>query len=183
MAKLNTKLNDGSVNEIHINGTSDSDKVVTQNEVRDYAFTPLIQGMITGDVIDLDCANKNFFDIYLNRDITRINLPINAINGETYRVQIRQDGTGGRFVRWGNKDIFKYLEVSIYQSGGEIELYIEDGTFNWSVLRADAGRKSFINLDGFNYENNNIAGLKVKSFDESSNLVIHLIGKFTMMKM
>jgi len=76
------------------------------SEIKKAVYKPLVEGMMTGDVIDLDCDGKNFFDIYLNRDVTRINLPTNVINGEIYRVQIRQDGTGGRAVQWGNKDTF-----------------------------------------------------------------------------
>jgi len=154
------------------NGTTWYDIFDDELGIKTKAFKVNVDSGLSGDVIDLDCLdNTNFFDIYLDRPMTRINMPTNVVNGQSYKVQIRQDGVGGRFVRWGNKDTFKYLEVSIYQSGGEIELYIKDGTFDWSVLRADAGRKSFINLDGFAYENNNLAGLKVKSFDESSNLI------------
>jgi len=139
--------NDGDINGIIVSGTTlkkeESGSIVADNldistgttfnsetikALQNNIYKPNIEGSLSGDVIDLDCDGKNFFDIYLDRPVTRINMPTNVVNGETYRVQIRQDGTGGRFIKWGNKDIFDFLEVSIYQSAGEIELYIEDGT-------------------------------------------------------
>ncbi len=139
--------------------------------IKDGVFEADVVSVLSGDVITPDGNDGNFFDIYLDRPVTRITMPVNIRNGETYRFQVRQDMTGGRVIKWGSKDVYDNLDAEIYQSGGELEIYITDGTFDWSKLMASAGRKSFINLKGFVYENNNIGGLKVKSFDESSDLI------------
>ncbi len=146
----------------------------TETSVKDDAFKVNVDGGLSGDVVDLDCSdNTNFFDIYLNRPVTRINLPLNARNGEIYRVQVRQDMTGGRAITWGNKDTFTGLNTSlnIGMGGSTILLYIHSGTFDWSTLRAQAGRKSYIQVEGFANSVNNFDGLKVSSFDESAGLI------------
>ncbi len=126
---------------------------------------------LSGDVINLDAETYNFFDIYLDRPMTRINLPTNPINGFTYRVQVRQDMTGGRFLKWGNLDSFTSLNASIEQGVGEIVVTVHSGTFDWTTLRADAGRKSFINIAGFTNNVNNMDSIKLKSFDESAGTI------------
>ena len=183
--------NDGSINGIIVSGTTlkkegvasiisnnlDIPSGTTFNDDTNIAlqtnvFAPQVESMMFGDTLDLDCENKNFFDIYLNRDVTRINLPTNVINGLTYRVQIRQDAVGGRAIQWGNKDTFTGLNVSINTGmGGTIILYIHSGTFDWSVLRDNPGRKSYIQTEGFVNNVNNFDGMKVSSFDESAGTI------------
>jgi len=137
--------------------------------VKDVAFEPSVDSL-SGDTVTPDGSNGNFFDIYLDRPMTRITMPDNFRNGETYRFQIRQDGAGGRFLRWGDKDTFTGLNASINtgMGGATLIIYVHSGTFDWDVLRADAGRKSFINSSGFSNNVNNISGLKLVSFDESA---------------
>ncbi len=159
------------------NGTAWNDiftaSSVDETFVKNNAFDVNVESALSGDTIDLDCSdNTNFFDIYLDRPFTRINLPTNARNGEVYRVQIRQDGTGGRFLKWGNKDTFTGLNASINTGmGGTIILYVHSGTFDWSKLRADAGRKSFIDVAGFINNVNTFNGVKLSSFDESAGTI------------
>ena len=144
---------------------------VVDNEsiIKTTTFKPSVDTLL-GDVVTPDGANGNFFDVYLNRPMTRITMPDNFRNGETYRFQIRQDGTGGKFLRWGDYDTFTDLNVSVNtgMGGTTLIIYVNSGTFDWNVLRAGAGRKSFINLGGFANNVNNINGLKLVSFDESA---------------
>ncbi len=127
---------------------------------------------LSGDVITIDASEDNFFDIYLDRPVTRINLPTAINSGENIRFQIRQDMTGGRHIIWGNFDEFTGLTCDLWQGMGGINIEITSGAFDWSVLRNAPGRKSFINLSGFSDNINNIQGLKITDFSEVGGYII-----------
>jgi len=83
---------------------SDVNSNFSEASIKDVAFANNVVSTVSGDIITPDGADGNFFDIYLNRPTTNINMPINIRSGETYRFQVRQDMVGGRVIKWGSKD-------------------------------------------------------------------------------
>ncbi len=158
----------GKTVELYTDGSNWLVLTEKKNNITDAVFKPNVDPAMSGDVLDIDGSRGNFFDIYLNRPLTRINMPINLINGKPYKFQIRQDHIGGRAIKWGSLHLFTGLNVECYHGMGDITLIINSGTFDWSVLKVGAGRKSFINIAGFSANENNTKGLKVSSFDEST---------------
>jgi len=145
----------------------------SETSIKDTAFKVNVNAMMTGDVIVPDGSNnKNFFDVYLNRAETRIAMPVNFRDGEVYRFQIRQDGTGGRELEWGTKVENTGLTCSLTKgSGSAVTITITAGIFDWTQLHQSSGRQSFIHLAGFNQNANNIKGIKLTSFDESAGTI------------
>ncbi len=127
---------------------------------------------MNGDVVTPDASTYNFFDIYLNRPTTRINMPSGGVNGEPIRFQLRQDGTGGRHVVWGTKVENTGLTCTINKGMGDsLIIYITGGTFDWSLLNSAGGRKSYLTMSGFAQNSLNVAQLKLSSFDESAGTI------------
>ncbi len=144
----------------------------SEASIKDTAFKVNSESL-TGDTITPDGSNnKNFFDIYLDREITRVNMPINFRDGETYRFQVRQDGRGGRAISWGTKVTNTGLTCTINKGMGDsCLLYITAGTFDWSKLQKASGRQSFISLSGFTQGALNIGWIKISDFDESAGYI------------
>ena len=144
----------------------------TEDSIKDTAFAVNVDPAMSGDVIVPDGDKNNFFDIYLNRPVTRIEMPINARNGEIYRFQIRQDGTGGRSIIWGTKVSNTGLTCTLNKGmGNTCLLYITAGTFDWTQLSKGSGRQSFITLNGFTQSALNLGGIKISDFDESAGYI------------
>ncbi len=187
---LKEVLNEGTLSTYQVDNTYDCFKAVhntdedalnvnvtnlaeaTEASVKDAAFK-VNTISYSGDVITPDGDNNiNFFDVYLDRADTRINLPINIREGELYRFQIRNDMYGNRAVHWGNKDTFTGLNVSINSGmGNTVIFYINSGTFDWSTIHVLPGRNSYLDVDGFTNNENNMKGLKITAYDESSNTI------------
>ncbi len=141
------------------------------SNIKDDVFLPNTTSL-SGDVVVPDGTSSNFFDIYLDRAVTRVSMPVNLRAGELYRFQVRQDATGGRMVKWGTQIVNTGLNCSFNISmGSSCLLYINSGTFDWSSLQQEAGRKSFISIDGFTQNSVNLGGIKISSFDESAGII------------
>ncbi len=126
----------------------------------------------SGDTITPDGTDGNFFDIYLDRSTTRVEMPVNLREGEIYRFQVRQDGTGGRAISWGTKVSNTGLTCTLRKSMGDsCLLYITAGTFDWTQLSKATGRQSFIALSGFAQPALNLGGVKISDFDESAGYI------------
>jgi len=150
----------------------DADVINAESTIKDNAFAVNSVGGLTGDVITPDGDDGNFFDIYLNRVTTRIAMPVNIRNGETYRFQIRQDMTGGRAIEWGTLVENTGLTCTFNKGiGNSCLLYITAGTFDWTSLQNATGRKSFLNLSGFTQSSLNLKGVKISDFDESAGYI------------
>jgi len=62
------------------------------------------------------------------------------------------------------------MELVVEPCSGETKIHSQE-TFDWSILRADAGRKSYIQIEGFANNVNNFDGMKVSSYDESAGTI------------
>ena len=161
-------LNNGATMEVQRGKINNN---FTEASIKDEAFKVNVDSAMTGDTIQPDGDNGNFFDVYLDRPITRINMPTNLRNGETYRWQIRQDMTGGRAIKWGSEATNTGLNVTLTAGATTSVLTIHSGTFVYTDVSVASGRKSFIHLDGFTNNNNNLHGLKVTAVDSSAGTI------------
>ncbi len=131
-----------------------------------------ISPTLSGDTIDIDCSLYNFFDVYLDRNVTRINLPTGAVLGSDYKIQIRQDGTGGRAIEWGNYISNTGLTCNITKlTNPNIEIEITAGTFDWANLTAVTSNRSRLYISGFSQNSMNIGGVEVISFNETASTI------------
>ena len=127
---------------------------------------------MSGDTITPDADTYNFFDIYLNRASTRINMPTGGVPGEPIRFQIRQDATGGRNVEWGNKDDNAGLTCNLTKGvDPAVTVAITAGSFEWDDLSVGSGRKSFLCFSGWAQNPMNLNGVKITSFDEGAGTI------------
>ncbi len=127
---------------------------------------------LSEDIIYPNGLSGNFFDVYLNRPMTRISMPSNLRNGEIYRFQIRQDHIGGRAVQWGTQQVNESLNCSFsIDTGSACELHINSGSFYWLALNQSTGRQSHIDISGFTQNALNLKGLKITSFDEATGVI------------
>ncbi len=127
---------------------------------------------MSGDTITPDADTYNFFDIYLNRATTRINMPTGGIPGEPIRFQIRQDMTGGREVVWGDKDDNTGLTCTLTKGvDPAVTITVTAGTFDFSTLSSGAGRKSYLMMGGWAQNPMNISGVRISSFDEGAGTI------------
>ena len=146
--------------------------LIGKQTIKESVFEPITDGGLMGDVIDIDGNNGNYFDIYLNRPVTRINLPTNLTPGEPVRFQLRQDGVGGRHVVWGDEVENTGLTCTFNKAmGSTCIVYITSGTFDWSKLQSVTARQSHLSFAGFGQNALNIGDIKISSFDESAGTI------------
>ncbi len=139
--------------------------------IKDGVFEPLTTSL-SGDVVTPDGSGDNFFDIYLNRAVTRVNMPVNIRSGQVYRFQVRQDHVGGRAVKWGTQVANTGLNCTLnIGMGSACLLYVNSGTFDWGSLQQSSGRQSFISIAGFAQNALNLGGIKISSFDQAAGII------------
>ncbi len=127
---------------------------------------------LSGDSVTPDASSYNFFDIYLDRPTTRINMPAGGIPGQPIRFQLRQDGTGGRAVKWGDIVENSGLTCTIAKGADpSITITITSGTFDWSKLSAISARRSFLQMSGWAQNAMNISNIRITAFDESAGTI------------
>ena len=135
--------------------------------IKDWVFA-VTSEYLSWDTVSPDGDDGNFFDIYLDRATTRVNMPVNLREGEVCRFQIRQDMTWWRAIKRWTKIESTGLTCNLTKwTGTSVVLAITAGTFDRTSLQSTTGRRSFLNMTGFAQNATNIEGVKITSFDES----------------
>ncbi len=127
---------------------------------------------LSGDEVTPQAGSSNFFDIYLNRASTRVNMPSGGTPGAPIRFQVRQDFTGGREIQWGSLTTNSGLTCNLTKGvDPSVTITITAGSLSWSCLSVAAGRKSYLHLDGWAQNTMNLGDIKITAFDESAGTI------------
>ncbi len=126
---------------------------------------------LSGDEVVLDGSLYNFFDIYLDRPITRIGNISNKVDGRDYHVHVRQDAVGKRDIQWGDWSANTGLTCNIAEAAGVVTLTITAGTFDWASLSSSHLGGSDLHMTGWSDNCNNICCVPVSAFDESAGTI------------
>jgi len=126
---------------------------------------------LSGDQIILDGSLYNFFDIYLDRPLTRISNIINKVDGREYFLHFRQDGIGKRAVKFGDWTEHDNLTCDITNVSGTVTITITAGSFDWDTLSSETLGGSDIHMSGWSDNCNNICCVEVTDFDESAGTI------------
>ena len=127
---------------------------------------------LSGDTVTPDADTYNFFDIYLDRAVTRVNMPTGGKGGEPIRFQVRQDVTGGRTIVWGNADANTGLTCNLTKGvDPAVTITVTAGTMDFSTLSTASGRKSYLCFTGFAQNSMNLNDIRITSFDEGAGTI------------